>query len=838
MNWKKHKTACFGLICSLSLAMSGIAPLGVHADESLAQPVLTDTPDDPVPAYVESPDDLGHSNSPADQTTDDTEATPPADQTPSDLSQVPAPPESEEPGLSDDSSQDTTSDEDDSSEQQDGEKKEEPDSSTVEKEESDSSKESTDSSDDDSDKAKEDEKEHEITFRASTGEIDVVAKTTSSIIPEDAVMVVTRIDGTKPAELQMTESVLASQGIAYDGMYAVDIAFMKDGVEIEPENGSVLVSASLHKTVIDAKAQPETLELFHINEQGGLHAEKVASAGQGSIQAGDQIVTSSFNVDSFSIFTFTWSETSGWFNRYTYQMNATVLDENRRPINTSDRPYLILQDGMTFDSTPAGAEISGYEFVRAECDGQVFNRVTISSSTLQLYNKNSRIKRVNGQANQTVTVDVTFIYRKVQSGVAFHANGGNAPAPAFIEAERGTAITLPDYSGTRQGYTFAGWSPGTDLVSLQYYPVFPAGSTYVTEEDRITLYAVWNPQYTSKGLFFVRLDGQIPDEPGDYAASDYTDETDEMSVSNAIQNHYWVIDKAVTTIDDTYYAHNGVSDQLLGFPTVKQVQDALRRHGKTFDPKTQYIHWYVQKWQNNSWHIDGVLLQRNLMTIDYVKNCTDPDVSVPLGYQKLPGTKVEVGADQNGRFIETSRADYEFLGWDTKRDGTGVRYQPHEMITLNENITLYAQWRVRHQGLTITKNVTGNMGDRDKQFPFVLKIFDKDQNPLNTYTFNLKDGQSVSYDVPINGYYEIAESENEGYSTYYSVNGAKEEQSASTGRKRMTDASVNVVFRNHREMAVPTGIASTSNGTFNTFAIFTAIILCAGMIGSKKRREE
>ncbi|NLY19834.1 MAG: hypothetical protein GXZ08_00910 [Tissierellia bacterium] len=37
-------------------------------------------------------------------------------------------------------------------------------------------------------------------------------------------------------------------------------------------------------------------------------------------------------------------------------------------------------------------------------------------------------------------------------------------------------------------------------------------------------------------------------------------------------------------------------------------------------------------------------------------------------------------------------AGYEFAGWNTKADGSGISYKPEETFTINGNITLYAKW--------------------------------------------------------------------------------------------------------------------------------------------------
>ena len=38
---------------------------------------------------------------------------------------------------------------------------------------------------------------------------------------------------------------------------------------------------------------------------------------------------------------------------------------------------------------------------------------------------------------------------------------------------------------------------------------------------------------------------------------------------------------------------------------------------------------------------------------------------------------------------------YSFTGWNRNADGSGTSYQPGDIITLNGNVTLYAQWKAR-----------------------------------------------------------------------------------------------------------------------------------------------
>ena len=55
-------------------------------------------------------------------------------------------------------------------------------------------------------------------------------------------------------------------------------------------------------------------------------------------------------------------------------------------------------------------------------------------------------------------------------------------------------------------------------------------------------------------------------------------------------------------------------------------------------------------------------------------------------------------------------AGYQFIGWNTKTDGSGTSYLDEDKISLNKNITLYAQW-IKVYTLTFDKNNNDAVGD-------------------------------------------------------------------------------------------------------------------------------
>lgn len=260
--------------------------------------------------------------------------------------------------------------------------------------------------------------------------------------------------------------------------------------------------------------------------------------------------------------------------------------------------------------------------------------------------------------------------------VTFNANGGSTAASASLSADASNndTVTLPDYTGTKAGYTFAGWSTSSNLTSSTYYAVYEPGTTLTVSKDT-ALYAVWTTSVT--GNFFIRLDGTTPYEPSQYANSSYTKG---ITIANAVKANTWVCDTTGVKV---------LAD-LNAVPTDAQIKAVY----PSYDPATQYIKWYVIKY-SGSWHIDGVLQDKAKIDLTYDGNGTGDVSNVPLGSQYYEGDSVTVGATggNNGAVTEPERAGYTFIGWNTEADGSGTSYAGSDTFTITENTTLYAQWK-------------------------------------------------------------------------------------------------------------------------------------------------
>lgn len=276
------------------------------------------------------------------------------------------------------------------------------------------------------------------------------------------------------------------------------------------------------------------------------------------------------------------------------------------------------------------------------------------------------------EKEETFTVEVTAAKPKTYT-LSFNANGGG-PTPAKItDLSEGEEVTLPD-GLTRSGYVFTGWSTHDDPNATGNFNqvIYAPGTTYTMPANGVTLYAVWSKQNVAAD-FFIRLDGQIPTEPQDHAASKYS----------AAINIKGAIKTATFTFSST---EPGVKPNLNRYPTDAQIKGVYPQ----YNPDTQTVLWYCIK-HAGSWHVDGVLLDKSKVNLAYDPNCPAGTwTNMPDGGQYVQGSNAVVSSKV------PTRTGYTFKEWNTKADGTGAAYAPSANVKMDENVTLYAQWEANN----------------------------------------------------------------------------------------------------------------------------------------------
>lgn len=164
---------------------------------------------------------------------------------------------------------------------------------------------------------------------------------------------------------------------------------------------------------------------------------------------------------------------------------------------------------------------------------------------------------------------------------------------------------------------------------------------------------------------------------------------------------------------------------------------------------------------------------------------------------------------------------YTFKGWYTDENCT----QKADFVngTISADTTFYAKYVPASANLTVTKTVTGKLGDTNKAFTFTIT---KDGKPVNNITednievsdgaqwlndgngkFTLKDGATITFKNLPSGEYKVVEDDYKGekYETSYVVGSGTPENGREVSVTIGTDAK-QIDFTNHRTLEPDLGV--------------------------------
>ncbi len=414
--------------------------------------------------------------------------------------------------------------------------------------------------------------------------------------------------------------------------------------------------------------------------------------------------------------------------------------------------------------------------------------------------------------------------RLKQQKVHFDANGGNGTMDAQV-FEHSTAQTLTPNSFAMDGYVFGGWNTTADGSGISYSDKQSVTFTPANDGDAITLYAQWEPKQYSVSFdtnggeaiapitsVFGEKYGRLPSSAitglsgGDsnwYLVDENGNVTDTkitklVKVATA-RNHTLFIKRSVLTptvsialtvpggISDGYqYYIPGASQRVLTATVGNMNTDILN---------------YTYQWYKDGTPISGVT--SNVLTLDgnvsdsgtykvEVTATLKDGTNIVLTANSATGSKEQKvkilhatntlyydanggeGGPQSSYTGGTSlnvskdvptREHYDFIGWNTKPDGTGSNYVAKDIYTfVNDGgnggcvTTLYAQWKAKEY--TVTYKVDGEIlftesveYGKDATLPTIPVKEGYDQ----TAPAWDKDGKGITTDTEIYAVYTINE---------------------------------------------------------------------------------
>lgn len=195
---------------------------------------------------------------------------------------------------------------------------------------------------------------------------------------------------------------------------------------------------------------------------------------------------------------------------------------------------------------------------------------------------------------------------------------------------------------------------------------------------------------------------------------------------------------------------------------------------------------------------------------------------------------------------------YKFEGWYTDKNFTPESKFDFIADTISADTTFYAKYVPASANLTVTKTVTGKLGDTNKAFTFTIT---KDGKPVNNITednieardgaqwlndgngkFTLKDGASIIFKNLPSGQYKVVEDDyiGEKYETSYVVDSGTPENGQEATVTIGTDAK-RIDFTNHRNLEPDLGVL------LDTLPYIVILAVVAGgvaLLMLRKRRKE
>ena len=353
----------------------------------------------------------------------------------------------------------------------------------------------------------------------------------------------------------------------------------------------------------------------------------------------------------------------------------------------------------------------------------------------------------------------------------------------------------------------------TTVYTLYCYTLIPGKTTGSTGSPD----AIWNGMGTGK-------------ISGLGAPKDYTNQT-------IVDNGYGSSGATITyptsypdiTADGTTYKYAAPGSEnanKVGYYTItwfRVIRSAGANTGKNnYNPEVKY--------ETPTYHLDGyiTLNETNILTVGFkLKDAgsnsfewVNPEIYTQRVDEGTLGSELKIPTkkepDIYPNIKEKNGIKYRFDGWYLDENCTEkVTFDKYQ---INSNVTFYGKYVPLTTNITVTKKVTGSMGDKQKAFTFECTYSscdDKGNEKQNQKaSFNLKDGETSEIkDVYIGSQFTVEETNAEGYTTLGSYkadisveNGTDKESSTKKAEVEIAEDGKNITITNNKEAIPDTGI--------------------------------
>lgn len=208
---------------------------------------------------------------------------------------------------------------------------------------------------------------------------------------------------------------------------------------------------------------------------------------------------------------------------------------------------------------------------------------------------------------------------------------------------------------------------------------------------------------------------------------------------------------------------------------------------------------------------------------------------------------------------------YVLTGWYAENGDGGAKgglipdsdwpYTPTEPQLADGTVNFYAEYVPMYSQVTVSKTVTGALGDKAKEFSFTLNVTDSAGNAItggikakkgsneetpsidNGYQFTLKDGENIVFtNVPTGATVTVTENDytgtNGGYSTSYVADDGQKMQGREARLTNISAGNHTIAFTNSKDVIPDTGINLHSM----PYLLVLAGVLVGGMAWMRRRK--
>ena len=334
--------------------------------------------------------------------------------------------------------------------------------------------------------------------------------------------------------------------------------------------------------------------------------------------------------------------------------------------------------------------------------------------------------------------------------VSFNANGGEGTMEPQ-EGKVGVDLGLNANTFTREEYVFTGWNTAADGSGKAYADGALIPGADIT--DSFVLYAQWKKAVTvtfnanggigtmdpQEGVFGVplTLNENVYTRTNydfngwkDSKGEEYADKAT-IPASKMTENITLYAQWNKTTFEITFNANGGTGTMAPQF-IKKTVADTLNENKFTRDGYV-FTGWNTQTDGKGKAYADKAKIPAGEISDDITLYAQWESTTARVTFDPNGGSGEMEPTDpvKKGEKITLPKNEFTkvkavFVGWNTKKDGTGTDYADGATITVREDITLYAKW-----DYAIVFYPNGGTGSMDPQS---IKLNEKVLIKANTFT--------------------------------------------------------------------------------------------------------